>query len=250
MKRNLLSNFVFFNVKVSKYHYTDNRAGVAVNYLAYLRKGTAKIISENDTIDIKEGDLFFIPKNLSYQSYWYGNDEIDFLSCSFSSLLTGEDLNYKLQVISCSDEIKNEVQAIFEEDTPLSSKSLAHFYTAIAAVLPTLKRKSESKELLLAEKIRECIENNPHASLKDVAKLCAISESYMYDLFKRATGNTPNDYKLKIICEEGIELLLTTNKKIEEIASILNFSSSSYFRKVLKKHTGSSPGEIRRNRGF
>jgi len=44
--------------------------------------------------------------------------------------------------------------------------------------------------------------------------------------------------------------LLTTNKTVEEIASLINFSSASYFRKVLKKHTGSTPSEIRKNRGF
>ena len=72
----------------------------------------------------------------------------------------------------------------------------------------------------------------------------------MYEIFKKATGITPNDYKQKVLCDEGIELLLTTNKKVEEIASLTNFSSSSYFRKVLKKHTGSTPREIRKNRGF
>ena len=48
----------------------------------------------------------------------------------------------------------------------------------------------------------------------------------------------------------GIDLLVTTDKKIEEIADMLNFSSGSYFRKVLKKHTGCTPREIRKSRAF
>jgi transcriptional regulator GlxA family with amidase domain len=44
----------------------------------------------------------------------------------------------------------------------------------------------------------------------------------------------------------GVELLLTTNKKIEEISEMTGFSSGSYFRKVLKKHLGYTPREIRK----
>lgn len=250
MQRNIFSNFVFLNVKFDKYHYTDNRVGVPLYYLAYMLRGKAKITSENETIHIKEGDVFFIPKNLGYQSYWYGDDEIDFLSCGFSSLLTDEDLNYKLQIVDCTNEIKNGISDIFHNGKSLSCKSLSHFYNVMQAILPSLKHKDRSEDTVITEKIKSCIENNPFTSLKDVAQACAISESYMYSIFKRTTGKTPNDYKQKVLCEEGIQLLLTTNKTIEEIASLTNFSSSSYFRKVLKKHTGSTPSEIRKNRGF
>lgn len=250
MKRNLLSNFVFLNVKFSKYRYTDNRNGSPLNYLAYIKKGSAKITSSNDTISINEGDLFFIPKNLAYQSYWYGNDEIDFLSCGFHSILTGQDMNYKLQLVLCDREIKQQVQNIFSGDKVPDCNGLSIFYDVMAKVIPTLKCDDESKEMTFAERIKEGIEKKPHAPLREIAKMCAISESYMYEVFKKAIGETPNEYKQKVLCEEGIELLLTTNKKIEEISEIAGFSSSSYFRKVLKKHTGSTPSEIRKNRGF
>lgn len=250
MKQNLFPNFIFLNMKFNKYHYTDNRVGVPLYYLAYMLRGAAKIKSVNDAIYVKEGDVFFIPKNLGYQSYWYGNDEIEFLSCGFSSLLTDDDLNFKLQLIEASANIKQEICNIFSSEKALNCKSLSHFYNTMQMVLPVLKRKDENEETVITEKIKNCIENNPHSSLKEIAQLCAISESYMYAIFKRTTGTTPNHYKQKVLCDEGIQLLLTTNKTVEDITSIINFSSSSYFRKVLKKHTGATPNEIRKNRGF
>ena len=57
---------------------------------------------------------------------------------------------------------------------------------------------------------------------------------------------TPNEYRQIRLCEIGIELLSTTDKKVEEICNILHFSSSSYFRKILKKYTGCTPSEIRK----
>lgn len=250
MKRNLFSNFIFLNVKFNKYHYTDNRVGVPLYYLAYMLKGKAKITSTDETIYVNEGDVFFIPKNLGYQSFWYGDDEIDFLSCGFASLLTEDDLNCKLQLIECSDEVKKEIMNIFSSEKPVSCKGLCHFYNAMNSIIPILKTNEASAEDVITEKIKEFIEKNPHTSLAEIARICAISESYMYAVFKRKTGKTPNDYKQRVLCEEGIQLLLTTNKTVEEISSIMNFSSSSYFRKVLKKHTGSTPYEIRKNRGF
>lgn len=249
MKRNLFSNFVFLNIKFDKYHYTDNRVGVQLYYLAYMLKGKAKIKSADETIYVNEGDVFFIPKNLGYQSYWYGEDEIDFLSCGFTSLMTEDDLNCKLQLVSCDDDVKEEISNIFENDR-LDCNSLIHFYTVMQKIIPALKPKNDSAESVITETVKSAIENNPHSLLSEIAKECAISESYLYSVFKHTTDTTPNDYKQKIICEKAIELLLTTNKTVEEISSLLNFSSSSYFRKVMKKQTGSTPHEIRKNRGF
>lgn len=250
MQRDLFSNFIFININFRKYHYTDNRVGIPLYYVAYMLRGSAKIVSADSSISINEGDVFFIPKNLGYQSYWYGDDDINFLSCGFSSLLTDEDLNCKLQLIECSDEVKKEIMNIFSYEKPVSCKGLCHFYNAMNSIIPILKTNEASAEDVITEKIKEFIEKNPHSSLAEIARICAISESYMYAVFKRKIGKTPNDYKQRVLCEEGIQLLLTTNKTIEEITSILKFSSSSYFRKVLKKHTGSTPREIRKNRGF
>jgi len=250
MQRNLFPNFVFLNVKFNKYHHTDNREGTPLYYLAYMLRGNAKVVSASDTIYINEGDVFFIPKNLGYQSYWYGNDEIDFLSCGFSSLLTKEDLNCKLQLVNCTEDVKKEILNIFSEGKELNCKGLYHFYNVMQTIIPELKCNDENEDAIITEKIKDCIKNDPYSSLKEVAEMCTISESYMYAIFKRTTKSTPNEYKQKVLCEEGIQLLLTTNKTVEEIASLINFSSASYFRKVLKKHTGSTPSEIRKNRGF
>ena len=45
------------------------------------------------------------------------------------------------------------------------------------------------------------------------------------------------------------ELVETTGLSVEEISNELQFSSSSYFRKILKKHLGKTPSEIRRTNG-
>ena len=119
----------------------------------------------------------------------------------------------------------------------------------MSEVIPKLKYESESNGEFLVEEIKKCIRENLDCSMCEIAKKSGMSEPYMYSLFKKCADITPNDYKQKILCEKGIELLLTTNKKVEEISEIMGFSSSSYFRKVLMKHTGKTPREIKKGRG-
>ena len=87
-------SFNFLRIHFEKYHYTDNRKGSPMNYIAYMLKGRAEIVSKHTTIKINEGDIFFIPVNLPYQSYWYGDDEIEFLSYGFSNIEAQEKLNF------------------------------------------------------------------------------------------------------------------------------------------------------------
>ena len=243
-------NFKFFNLKFTGCHYTDNRKGSPMNYLAYMIKGDANIVSENKTIQIQEGDVFYIPKNLSYQSYWHGDDEIDFLSFGFLELNTKENTKFELQRIPCDKKVTEKIIQIPTSGETVDCKTLSLFYDVMSEIIPNLTYSSENKEEITVEKIKHCIRSHPYSSLHEIAGLCAVSEPYLYALFKKITHTTPNDYRQKVLCEMGMELLLTTDKKVEEITDLVHFSSSSYFRKVLKKHTGSTPREIRKNRFF
>ena len=116
----LSNNFYFHRIHFEMYHYTDNRKGSPMNYIAYMLKGRAEIVSKHTTVKINEGEVFFIPVNLPYQSYWYGDDEIEFLSYGFSNIEAKEKLNFNLQVIECDKELKNQILKIPTEGNSLS----------------------------------------------------------------------------------------------------------------------------------
>ena len=83
-----------------------------MNYIACMLKGTAQIESDNNTIFVKEGDVFFIPKNLGYQSYWYGDDDIKFISLGFKKLNTDDSLDFKLQIVPTGSDIIEKIKII------------------------------------------------------------------------------------------------------------------------------------------
>jgi AraC-like DNA-binding protein len=221
-----------------------------MNYLAYLIKGTAKIVSENKTLYLNESDVFYIPKNLPYQSYWYGDSDIEFLSFGFHDLQLGENVNFELQKIFCNAGLVEKIKNIPTPGRNPDCDTLSCFYAAVHKILPLLEYTAKDREEFIVKKVMDTIQKFPFHILPDIAKLCDISESYMYMLFKKLLHTTPNSYRQQILCEMGIRLLQTTDKSVEDICSMLNFSSSSYFRKVLKKHTGKTPRDIRKNRIF
>lgn len=246
-------NFSFYRVHFDKYHYTDNRRGSPMNYIARMLKGTAQIVSKHGNIKINEGDIFFIPVNLPYQSYWYGDDEdeIEFLSYGFLNIEAKEKLNYNLQVVDCDDAFKNLISKIPTEGSSLSCETLSTFYGTLSRLIPYLKQNQPiSKKDELVKRAKKYITSHTDCSVAEVAQSCYISEPYLYMLFKENVGCTPNDYRLKAKCKKGIEYLLTTDKTVEEISSLIGFSSASHFRRVLKSHMGLTPKEVRKGSDF
>ena len=246
MKQVLFSEKYFFSsFHFTNGHYTDMRCGAPVNYLAYMIEGHTKIVCDRMTLHVNEGDVFYIPKNLSYQSYWYGKD-IRFLSFGFSELSTAEYANFDLQTVNCPKETVEKIRAIPCLGSRITCEALGYFYKAMAEVIPLMTYTPESRAQQLSYEIKRQIRLNPHASLAQIAKNCNISEALLYESFKKATNKTPNQYRQTVLCDMAVELLLNTNLSVEEISEKLHFSSSSYFRKILKNHTKKAPREIRK----
>lgn len=240
-------NFIFSSIMFErKYHYHDARDGSDYNYLAYMTSGHARIVSPNTTIAIKEGDAFCIPKGLPYQSYWYSDEsKISWLAFAFPHLNTAENTNFALQVIPCPESTIAKIINLPTVGTQITCRILSQFYDIMSEVLPLMQPAVSGKGEQIVEEAKKYMEDHPHCSIPEAAKACMVSEPYLYDLFRHINNSTPNEYRQQILCRKGIELLRTTDKTVEEISSILNFSSGSYFRRVLLKHTGYTPKEIR-----
>ena len=242
----LYNDFCFLKVNFNKFHYTDNRAGSPYHYFACMEKGTAKIVSKNKTILIKEGDIFHIPKNTNYQSYWYGNDEISFFSYGCNNLFANDASLLELQVIKCPRELAVSLSTIPTDGTNIHLKDIGAFFSTVALLLPHMEKTSVSATTDTLMKVKKYLRSNPYCSNSQIAKECGISVPYLYKLFKHIGNETPNTYRQKIMCEKAKDILRTTDFSIEQVSSMLNFSSSGYFREIFKKHIGMPPRDFRK----
>ena len=247
MKDVILSNNLNFNFFIlNKYNYTDNRKGSPYHFLAFMERGRSRIVSNDITINIEAGDFFYIPEGLPYQSYWYSDDEIRFLSLGFHFFPESSDKNFLLQKIDMDEVLKERIKKI-PVGTKTDSFVLGEFYSVLNAILPSMEYTLRSPKKLILEKAKKYIFENTNCNVSDIAKHCLLSESGLYNIFKKESDLTPNELIQKTRCQKAVVMLTTTNKSVEEISSSLGFSSTSYFRKVLYKHTKKTPKEIRKS---
>ena len=244
------SDFCFLKINFNKFHYTDNRKGSPYHYFAYMEKGCAKIATKEKTIYVNPGELFYIPKNTSYQSYWNGTDEISFFSYGCDNLLAEDTNSLDLQVVKCPNELCRTLSSISTDGTKIRAKDIGLFFSTIANILPYMEQTPVSSAKSSLMQAKQCLRDNPYCSNEQLALKCKISLSYLYKIFKNIENNTPNAYRQKVLCNKAKDLLRTTDVSIEKISNMLEFSSSGYFREIFKKHTGMTPREFRKLDSF
>ena len=106
MKDIIFSENLFFNTYVRTHCYhTDQHLGAPRHFFAYMICGTCKIISEEITLEVHAGDLFYIPKGLPYHSYWHAEENVQFKSFGFHQFPESDVRQYLLQKITCSEAV-------------------------------------------------------------------------------------------------------------------------------------------------
>lgn len=250
---NFFNNFYFNRYRFIKYRFTDHYSfpGCPSHFIGIMLKGTARLNTHYYSIDVKEGDVFYIPKNLLYQSRWYGdkNNEIEFFSLGFKLFPKDDTTEYTLQKLSLNEYEENLLKDI-TVNLKVNLKNIGLLYSFLGSVSSRMNISiTERKE----ENIRKAIsfiQENPNSSVNDIARFCGISESGIYTTFKKVLNKTPVEVKHKILIEKACNLLTTTDMSVEEISSTLGFSSSSYFRKIMKEQCGKTPKDVRKNTSF
>ena len=79
-----------------------------------------------------------------------------------------------------------------------------------------------------------------------LAERVSINKYYMAHAFKREYGVSPINYLIARRIQEGKRLLTETDHSLSQIASVLGFSSSSYFSQSFRNAEGISPTEYRK----
>jgi YesN/AraC family two-component response regulator len=82
-------------------------------------------------------------------------------------------------------------------------------------------------------------------TLDDVAEHIYLSPSYLSRIFKEEMKTNFNSYLNSVRIEKSKILLLSEQLSIVEISELVGFFDQSYFNKVFKKATGTTPKKFR-----
>ena len=187
----------------------------------------------------------FIPKNKPYKSIWVPNGTVEFYAIEF-------DFDFNSDKFTTFQVFNNlNVLPLFEK--LFSSKvsentvsTIASFYAILEVVAPLLEKDTFEESNRILPALNYLNENYAlNVKVKDLSKMCYLSESRFYQLFKSVTKLSPIEYKNNVKLSNAI-IMIKNGNTLEEICEKLNFTSPAFLRRLIKKHYKKTPREIKR----
>lgn len=86
-------------------------------------------------------------------------------------------------------------------------------------------------------------------TLNSIAQNAGISRSHACDIFREALHSSPIQYLQHYRLYKSLDLLMTTDSSVTEIAYIVGFNSPSYYTETFRKVYDATPSQYRKDYG-
>ncbi|MBQ4120266.1 MAG: helix-turn-helix transcriptional regulator [Clostridia bacterium] len=221
----------------------------------YIRNGkiefTEHIGDKHKKITATKGDIVYLPHNVEYDSVWEDENNIDYITVLFL-ILNKDNVNVNLsnEISIIAHDHKEMYLSYFNQIIELytvhSFGSNFMCLSLLSKLIYIILNSSVKREIKKRDSIYTAIfqiENNPLAKVdvNSLAANCNLCPSSFRKKFKEITGRTPIEYKNHFKTQRAIELLLTGEYNIREVAEALDFPDEYYFSKTFKRFWGESP---------
>ncbi|MGI6110027.1 MAG: AraC family transcriptional regulator [Eubacteriaceae bacterium] len=234
--------------------------GIRDHYLIhYIISGAGTYNCEGSRFNLKAGDAFLVrpDRNIMYRAdedrpwhyAWVG-----FSGPDASYLLSRTAFTELMPVIHPEDGAA--IQTAFKDVWRVRGTSYRHsisltgaLYTALSLFLDENNRNNGGSGYykMAVDYIRKNYATYG-LTIEEIADYIGINRSYLFEVFKDASGNSPKEYLTQFRISQASILLLDSDLPISNIAASVGFEDSFYFSKVFKKLTGHSPRSFREKR--
>ena len=215
------------------------------HHFRYIKHGKMVIKCASKTITATAGDVIYIPPEHEWtaeclaEPYFSGNV---IQLCFWPNV---DMLDYQPQAFKATDEIIELFETISGYGNNISIRYIWQMYFLLEKIEIVMQKNSD-KRIFKIKKAVEYMQDNDTYTIKELAKICQMSESRLYIAFKDCVGITPIQMKHRIQATKAEKLLRSTNLSIDEIAQKVGFNSTAHFRKIFHSRYGCSPKEIRK----
>jgi AraC family transcriptional regulator, transcriptional activator of pobA len=242
------------------------------NLLALFLGGEHDVKIGADHLDLKPNDLIIVPENMVYASDHIKNCrgycihfKTDVLKPQMTNPLTEEFPFFQIEaphIINLSYEesmmIQDTFKQIIEEynrSSPEKNRLLCNLILILLLRIREIYR-SRVKDLKnnlsradhLATSFRLLVEKHfiRYRTVNDYAEMLHISPKHLSDVVSKILGRSPLQVIHDMLLLEAKVQLRSTDKSISEIAYFLNFDDQPHFTHFIKKRTGFTPQELRK----
>lgn len=231
--------------------------------LFFVTHGKGSFLVENETIPVKENDLIIVNPNVSHTELGNSDKPLEYIvlginGLQFKNSETEKEENYTIHNFGPQkDEFCFYLKLLLKEVQTKSQNFESICQNLLEIIIWNLLRSTKTSLSVAPEKkiTKECrfIEQylNEHftedITLQKLSNLTYLNKYYLVHAFKNYKGTSPINYLIDKRIDEAKHLLGTTNYPISKIATLVGFSSQSYFSQVFRKELNMSPNEYRKS---
>lgn len=238
--------------------------------ILYVRSGIFTAYNDSVSVSAKAGEIIFINSRVVHAT----RSEIDGTSTGLTQFDVSEIFRNHMQNVSkyfqyflsssetpmyCfkkgdkkTDELNQYINEILSEISEKKTAYEMYVKSSICKILGLLYRygiiqnegaffNSETVERILPA--LNYIDNNYQKEIKldDLSKITNFNPNYFCRIFKKATNSSFTEYLNFVRVYKAEKLIVEGKNTISEIASLVGFSSLSYFNRIFKRYKGCTP---------
>ena len=220
-----------------------------VNGFLVILHGYCRYIYEGGEFSLAPNSVVYLPIG-SKHVFEIDSEDIEFIRIDFKLKIGGELTLFSKMPKKLSNAVSKEgLEAVrVLADVCRYSRDSVRKTELICTIFRSLysNYNSERKERL-APAISYLIEHlTGDADCSELAKLCHLSSSQFYNLFREEYKLSPLAYRNSLLIKKA-KMLLQDMNPVTAVAELLGFDSVSYFSRFFKKQCGISPEKYRRS---
>lgn len=260
-----------FEMNVDECGIEQGIPGLGYNYevlknavIHYVTNGYGTFKFNGKVYTLKQGDIFILLKGMQveyvasiddpWEYYWIGfsgsnaNEYLNRTSITNSCVANCEENSKIPQIILNMCEISKTYNPSRSDDILL----LKELYSLLYALIEEFPKPFEYKDKELHTYIQDALNfinsNYMHSiTVQEIADYVNLSRSYLYKIFIKNLGISPQRYLINLRMYKATLLLKGTKLPIGEVASSVGYSDSLLFSKTFSKHFSMSPLNYRNN---
>ena len=260
-----------FEMNVDECGIEQGIPGLGYNYevlknavIHYVTKGYGTFKFNGKVFNLKQGDIFILLKGMQveyvasiddpWEYYWIGfsgsnaNEYLNRTSITNSCVANCEENSKIPQIILNMCEISKTYNPSRSDDILL----LKELYSLLYALIEEFPKPFEYKDKELHTYIQDALNfinsNYMHSiTVQEIADYVNLSRSYLYKMFIKNLGISPQRYLINLRMYKATLLLKSTKLPIGEVANSVGYSDSLVFSKTFSKHFSMSPLNYRNN---
>lgn len=214
--------------------------------------GTCTFTIDNTTTKVHKGDIVYLPRTMTYSQYTDGETVI-----AIHFLNHDPQVQQSLEIFHFDDfELLHDtamtMYRIWNEKKPGYK---THCTSLLYMLLHQICQTQQQGEILshrTTEKLERSLDyihqhyRKEQISIKYLAQLSAVSETYFRRRFRDIYHVSPNQYITNLKMEYAAQMLQSRLYTVTEVSERSGYSSVKYFERVFKRRYGCTPSEYMR----